>query len=299
MREGKVSRTEPVAGLSGLQPASMKARKDNTTLKSYAVRQAKKMQPPLLRTEKVQVMARALEKLAKAAELRASQAPRAEAASPAPILTPGPSAVQISSPSYLAQVSGPSAAQTSSPSAQAQVSGPSAAQTSSPSARAQVSGPLAVQISDLLAPVVFSRPATRAQGPTVVRFSRRPTPVRGPAFETGPLEPGMREPSAYRNNGGWRPLVDKVHTLVNVDVCLHLDHRDGVLPSVERWKQQRLVEILRGYFPQEGDHQLITYWHQKISQLISRHRTVLWLSHAGAGFSTARKLRERELLKSI
>ena len=123
------SRTEPEVGLSGLAPASAKAQKVSRT------------QLPFSKTAKVQVRARAQEKLAKAAELRASQGPRAKAASPAPP-TPGPSAtVQIRSDfsqDVLTLIAGSAHAPLSSPSGLADISRPANAQTSSPSGPAKI-----------------------------------------------------------------------------------------------------------------------------------------------------------------
>ena len=86
-----------------------------------------------------------------------------------------------------------------------------------------------------------------------------------------------------------------MHTLLDVDVRIQLDHRDGLLPVAEEWKQDMLVRILKEFFPHGGDHQPIDYYRQPASRAISRHRTVVWVSHPTADLYITRVWREREL----
>ena len=90
-------------------------------------------------------------------------------------------------------------------------------------------GPLAARAAQVLGPARVVGPlqavhAAQALGPS----SRAP----GPIPEEVPREPERQEPPPHRSSFVWRPPVEEVHTMVDVDVCLTLNHRDRVvLPS--------------------------------------------------------------------
>ena len=129
----------------------------------------------------------------------------------------------------------------------------------------------------------------RAVGPPLVCFPRAPPP------DTSAFAGRDGGPAPYLATWVWRPPADEVHTLFDVDVRIQLEHLHGVLSVTEEWREDKLVLLLKEFFPHGGDHQPIEYFSQPKSRALSHHRTVVWISHPSADLYQTKLRREREL----